>query len=105
MAIDENLPEISFSTVNVRGKNLSVQSIKQPNADNKPVLVFLHEGLGCIELWKDFPQKLSSALGLHALDLPRPMNYLEIEAMEFLPELFSKLDMDKDLIQVDEVLI
>ena len=111
MAIDENLPEISFSTVNVRGKNLNVQSINQPNADNKPVLVFLHEGLGCIELWKDFPQKLSSALGLHAivfdrqgyggsdaLDLPRPMNYLEIEAIDFLPELFSKLDIKNPLL-------
>ncbi|MEI6205527.1 MAG: alpha/beta hydrolase [Desulfuromonadales bacterium] len=32
-----------------------------------PVLVFLHEGLGCIEMWRDFPETLSEAVGLPAL--------------------------------------
>ena len=32
-----------------------------------PVLVFLHEGLGCIELWRTFPDTLSKLVGLPAL--------------------------------------
>jgi len=103
--------DISFSTFSVRNKNLRVQLLKQPNADNKPWLVFLHEGLGCIELWKDFPLKLAKATGLNAivydrqgyggsdqLDLPRPVNYLEIEALYFLPELLSKLNISNSIL-------
>lgn len=32
-----------------------------------PTLVFLHEGLGCIEIWREFPEKLSTLVGLPAL--------------------------------------
>lgn len=32
-----------------------------------PVLVFLHEGLGCIEIWRDFPETLSRLVGHPAL--------------------------------------
>ena len=28
-----------------------------------PTLVFLHEGLGCLELWRDFPKQLAAATG------------------------------------------
>lgn len=34
---------------------------------NAPVLVFLHEGLGCIEIWREFPAMLSKAVDLPAL--------------------------------------
>jgi pimeloyl-ACP methyl ester carboxylesterase len=106
VVIDRFNMEISFSTMYVRNKNLRVQLLQQTNAENNPWLVFLHEGLGCIELWKDFPQKLAAATGLNAivydrqgyggsdqLDLPRPVNYLEIEALNILPELLSKLNI------------
>ena len=111
MVIDYFKMEISFSTINVRNKNLRVQLLQQTSAENNPWLVFLHEGLGCIELWKDFPQKLASATGLNAivydrqgyggsdyLDLPRPVNYLEIEALDFLPELLSKLNISNPIL-------
>jgi pimeloyl-ACP methyl ester carboxylesterase len=32
-----------------------------------PVLVFLHEGLGCIEIWREFPEMLAKEVGLPAL--------------------------------------
>jgi pimeloyl-ACP methyl ester carboxylesterase len=111
MGIDINAIEVRFSTLIVHNKKLRVQHLKQSNAENKPTLVFLHEGLGCIELWKDFPLKLATALGCDAivydrqgyggsdaLDLPRPMNYLEIEALEFLPELLSKLNVSNPIL-------
>jgi len=34
---------------------------------DKPVLVFLHEGLGSITQWRDFPERLSTATGFSAL--------------------------------------
>ncbi len=69
-----------------------------PPADAGAVLVFLHEGLGCAALWKDFPAHLSTATGLGALIYsrrgygasdplpgPRPVSYMHEEALEVLP--------------------
>ncbi|MCS5554220.1 MAG: alpha/beta hydrolase, partial [SAR324 cluster bacterium] len=30
-----------------------------PAPEDAPTLIFLHEGLGSVSMWKDFPQKLS----------------------------------------------
>jgi pimeloyl-ACP methyl ester carboxylesterase len=35
--------------------------------EGKPVLVFLHEGLGSIRQWRDFPEKVAAATGTRAL--------------------------------------
>ncbi len=35
-----------------------------PQPDAAPTLVLLHEGLGCVGLWGDFPDRLSAATGL-----------------------------------------
>jgi pimeloyl-ACP methyl ester carboxylesterase len=59
-----------------------------------PTLVFLHEGLGCVELWRDFPERacraaggraglVYSRLGYGSSDprpLPWPMDYMEEES-------------------------
>lgn len=37
------------------------------NYSNKPTIIFLHDSLGCIELWKDFPEKLSIATQCNVL--------------------------------------
>ncbi len=65
----------------------------------EPTLVFLHEGLGCAEQWKDFPDRLASDLGLGALAYsrrgygasdpvpaaPRPVGFMRTEAYDVLP--------------------
>jgi pimeloyl-ACP methyl ester carboxylesterase len=69
-----------------------------PGANDAPTLVLLHEGLGCIALWRDFPERLSNATGYgvfaysrygygqsDAVILPRPMIYMHQEALEVLP--------------------
>lgn len=38
-----------------------------PRPDEAPTLVFLHEGLGSVSAWRDFPEKLATALGWGAL--------------------------------------
>ncbi len=73
-----------------------------------PVLVFLHESLGNIALWKQFPNRLAEATGLDALiyerrgygassdeSLPRPYNYQEQEGTIWLPRLLDALDIDE----------
>lgn len=70
---------------------------------HRPVLVLLHEGLGCIELWRDFPGRLAQRTGLDALvydrpgyggsdpdPLPRGADYLHREAAERLPALLEQ---------------
>ena len=37
-----------------------------------PLLVFLHEGLGSLAMWKDFPQQLCQAAGVRGLVYSRP---------------------------------
>ncbi|HET8543551.1 MAG TPA: alpha/beta hydrolase, partial [Pseudolabrys sp.] len=34
-----------------------------PQPDQAPTVVLLHEGLGCVGLWNDFPEKLAAAAG------------------------------------------
>lgn len=68
-----------------------------------PVLVFLHEGLGCMRLWGDFPEAMVAASGLpallydrqgHGLSDPLPsgdadVDYLRREALDVLPRVLS----------------
>ena len=70
-----------------------------------PVIVLLHEGLGCLALWRDFPAQLSERTGLPVFAysragygqsdpcaLPRPLDYMTREAVEVLPEVLNALD-------------
>src|SRR5699024_7012135 len=38
-----------------------------PAPEAAPTLVFLHEGLGCVALWKDFPDRVAAATGCGVL--------------------------------------
>jgi len=73
-----------------------------------PCLVFLHEALGCVEMWKAFPERLCQLTGLPALlydrqghggsgplDGPREREYLHREAREVLPALLRALDVQR----------
>lgn len=79
--------------------------------EDKPLLVFLHEGLGSIRQWKDFPASLSEKTGLSALlydrygygdsDIlteKRNTDYISIEASLYLPELLRKLNLSRKII-------
>ena len=73
-----------------------------PPPDAAPTLVFLHEGLGSVSLWRDFPARLAAATGWGALvysrygyggsgpcPLPRPVSYMHDEALAVLPALLA----------------
>src|ERR1700722_20856654 len=70
-----------------------------PNPGNAPTLILLHEGLGCVALWRDVPERLAAATGWGVFaysrfgygnsdttPLPRPMTYMHHEAQVVLPE-------------------
>jgi pimeloyl-ACP methyl ester carboxylesterase len=74
-----------------------------PRADAAPTLVLLHEGLGCVALWRDFPEALEEATGCgvfaysrfgyggsHPVTLPRPMHYMHDEALDVLPRVLDE---------------
>jgi pimeloyl-ACP methyl ester carboxylesterase len=70
----------------------------------KPVLVFLHEGLGCTAMWKDFPARLCARTGCAGLVYDREgygqssplrrgrsIHYLHEYAMDELPRVLERL--------------
>ncbi|MCG6908607.1 MAG: alpha/beta hydrolase [Deltaproteobacteria bacterium] len=74
-----------------------------PDPGEATTLVFLHEGLGCAAMWRDFPSDLAAATGCGALvysrlgygrsdacDLPRPLRFMHHEGQTVLPELLEK---------------
>jgi len=47
----------------VFGIQLETQFIPAPAGQERPVLVFLHEGLGSVRMWRDWPRSLCQQLG------------------------------------------
>ena len=96
-------------TVSVQGHSLEVQFIAGRNP-GAPELVFLHEGLGSISLWKDFPARMAatgcpvtvySRYGSGNSDLlaeARPVAYMHDEAHRALPELLQQLQIENPIL-------
>lgn len=85
------------------GRRLEVASFGPPPGE-APTLVLLHEGLGCVALWRDFPERLQAAtrfgvfvysrFGYGASDpcfLPRPLDYMTREAVDVLPRVLDEI--------------
>ncbi|MDO8776406.1 MAG: alpha/beta hydrolase [Burkholderiaceae bacterium] len=80
-----------------------------PTRTGAPLIVFLHEGLGSLAMWKDFPQRLCEAAGCRGLVYSRPgygastpraadeawgLDFMHRQAHEVLPALLRALDVD-----------
>ena len=76
-----------------------------------PPLVFLHEGLGSVSLWRDFPDRVARRLGGPAmvysrfgygksagLEGPRPPHFMHEEALQVLPQLLDTLHIEKPIL-------
>ena len=53
-------------SVHAAGRSLNYEWVGS-GGQGSPALVFLHEGLGSIRQWRDFPAKVSAATGCRAL--------------------------------------
>lgn len=85
-----------------------------PTADaSRPVLVFLHEGLGSIGQWKNFPAQLCAATGCggllfdrqgygksSALEKPRSIHYLHDYALQELPAVLAHALAGRDYLVI-----
>lgn len=96
--------------LDVAGQSLEYRMIG-PHPDRAPTIVMLHEGLGSVGLWGDFPDKLAAATGAgifvysragygqsSGVKLPRPLSYMHDEARDILPELLTAIDFKRGLL-------
>jgi pimeloyl-ACP methyl ester carboxylesterase len=87
----------------VAGMRLEYERVAGSRAD-QPTLVILHEGLGSVAMWRDFPARLAAATGSpvmlysragygrsERLKGARTVRYMHQEALVVLPELLDTL--------------
>ncbi len=85
--------------------------IEYKMAAGAPMLVFLHEGLGSMAMWKDFPARCADATrcGLlvysrygygksDSLREARRVDFMHDEALNALPELLDKLGVERPIL-------
>ena len=95
-------------SLRVQGHSLEVQRIPGGQASE---LVFLHEGLGSVSHWKDFPSRVADATGSPVtvysrygcgnsdlLAESRGVSYMHDEALHALPELLSQLHIENPIL-------
>lgn len=77
-----------------------------PELREAPIAIFLHEGLGSVSIWQDWPQSLCSRLGMRGLvysrpgyghstprphDVKWPVDFMSVQAHDVLPALLDAL--------------
>jgi len=100
------VPGSATGFVSVDQHRLEYRTIGEPGR-GRPALVFLHEGLGCVALWRAFPDRVCAATGLpglvysraghgqsDVLDAPRRPRFMHDEAQRVLPELLERRGID-----------
>lgn len=100
-----------MATIDVFNYQLNYKYINKQHDSSKPLILFLHEALGSITQWKNFPEKLCSALDMEGLIYERrgygkssPLNevrkpdYLHQYALEELPEFLKSIHETRKLI-------
>jgi pimeloyl-ACP methyl ester carboxylesterase len=119
------MPVISTQTIDLHGIRLETQTIQPDTSQEGPTLVFLHEGLGSVALWRDWPAQLCARLGCTGLvysrqgygqsdatpDVRGPSrtengqrhgrllpDYMHHEALEVLPALLRALDIERPVL-------
>jgi len=102
--------DITDAHITVDGIGLETRWIG-PDPDATPTIVMLHEGLGCVEMWRGFPEQLAAATGCgvflysragygksDSCTLPRPLTYMEDEAAGTLPKLLDAIGFRRGLL-------
>ncbi len=101
---------ITEDFLTIHGQKIYVKKIADEKCLRSKFLVLLHEGLGCVELWRDFPEKLAHATGLSvllydrfghgksdAILKPRTAQYLHEEAFDILPKVLDAYGIEQPI--------
>ncbi|RHX80930.1 alpha/beta fold hydrolase [Leptospira yasudae] len=105
----KKLHDIEEFDIEINGTNIRIASFEE-NKD-RPYLIFLHDSLGCIPLWKDFPKRLAEANGCNWIvydrigygksgrfpSVKRDRSYLEKEA-DTLFQIMRALNLKKSIL-------
>lgn len=111
MMVSPPAPRPTSADIAWRDRTIRLELHWVGNADSSyPTVVFLHEGLGSVALWKDFPDRFCRANGLRGLvfsrygyghstarplDQPLTGDFMHYEATEVLPALFAQLGIHR----------
>ncbi len=98
-----------MTTIEVNGQALEAKWFG--DGHGAPTIVMLHEGLGSVSTWKDFPDRLAAATGARVfaysragygasppVSLPRPIDYLHREAIDVLPGVLDAIDFERGVL-------
>lgn len=82
-----------------------------PAPKDAPTIIMLHEGLGSVSLWKEFPERLAEATGFGVFvysragygksdpaELPRPIDYMSHEAKVVLPQVLDAIGFENGIL-------
>lgn len=97
-----------MKTLSIQGKEIEVVRLVSAHPrPGAPAMVFLHEGLGSVSMWRDFPQRVADATGCEAVVFsrhgygkstpiaePRGVRYMHDEALVTLPALLDALGVE-----------
>jgi pimeloyl-ACP methyl ester carboxylesterase len=96
--------------IEICGRRLEYERIEVAPPE-RPTLLFLHEGLGSVAMWRDFPGRAAHATGCNAvvysrygygnsepLHEDRGVRYMHDEALLALPELLGKLALARPIL-------
>ena len=102
---------MAFASLSVKGAPLRIEyEWAGSAAADAPVLVFLHEGLGSVAMWRGFPGRLCEAVGARGLVYSRPgygkstprgngerwaPDFMHLQARELLPALLRELGVEQ----------
>lgn len=101
---------VEFVDLQCEGRTLTIEYWWiEAETESRPPLIFLHEGLGSLAMWRDFPQRLCAALGCRGLVYSRPgygnssarsaderwgLDFMHRQARTLLPRLLQALAID-----------
>jgi len=99
-----------MTTITARGHRLEAV-ITPPASAGRPTIVFLHEGLGSVSLWRDFPARVRIASGCGTLVYSRwgygrsdaragvwPSSFMHDEAIDTLPEALAAAGIERPIL-------
>jgi pimeloyl-ACP methyl ester carboxylesterase len=98
-------------TIQLRGHSFYTKQYIFDKTNENPTIVFLHDALGSVAQWRDFPEKIVEVTGFNCLTYDRlghgksdnviskrDINYLHHEAWDVLPSFIEHFNIKKPIL-------